>query len=398
MPDLITTPKGTGDLAGSLGVDRIKRSVADEIFFVEADAMPLTAMVRRARKITISAIKREWGEDELYPETFLSAAAGQTTTNLRLDTGLGVTVHVGDILWDPSDRESARVLSIATDDVTTTTKASAWNVTVDVLRLGNAMSQGSSTPSLKQTVEVFRNNFIQRMRKPFSLTIEAENTAMYGEDEKALSKREKLIEIMREMEMTNLLSEVAIAGTQVQGGTASIAMGVAGFLEANAPAALKVDHAASALTKDELNVFIRSAFVNRGDSQAATKVLFAAPAIIEDIQAFSEVSGAQRFGATSTKFGVKVAMWQTSFGDISVVPHPMLATRGSTNTNQNQAFMLDMSQVAQVVQSNLDLQYTEFSKRQTTGEEVVEGAWSISQCIQIKGSTGLHGYFYNVND
>jgi len=400
MPTLVTTPKGTGDLAGALGVDRLKRSVADGIFLLEANAAPVTTIARGARKIVVGNLKREWIEDQIYPETFLTAAASNTTTNAEMSTSaIAAQIHVGDVLYDPADNESARVTAVSGTSVTTTTKASAWNNSTDILRLGNAMTQGSDTPSLKQTVETVYTNYLQRFRKPFSITIEAQHSDMYGEEEMQLEKREKLLELLREIEYTNLLSEAAVAGTQVQGGTGTVAEGIYGFINnADTPAALKVDQAGSALTEAELNTFVRNTFINRGDAQGNNRLLVAAPAIIEDIQGFSSVSGAMRFSATDNLFGVKVMKWQTSFGEVNVVPHPMLATRGTTNTNKNFAFLLDMSNIAQCVQQGLDLQYTQIDKKQTTGTEVIEGEWSISQCIQIKGSLGLHGFMKNVLD
>lgn len=403
------TTRGTADFAGTLGVDRLKRSFADEIFLLEANAMPLTTLARSMKKITVEAIKREWLEDEIVPEAVLMTETLTTgETSLAVDTGHGNYVGVDDLLWVTDLAFTERVMRVTavTDSSTIVVErnevGTADTITTGtvLLRLGNAMAQGSNTSQSKNTVEVLRTNSIQRVKKSFTLTKEATNVATYGDDPLSYQRRKSLLELMREIEYINFFGEGEAGDGLVENATAAsrnpnIASGLYNFINDNAPSALKYDENGGALDETLFRNFIRDSYLNKGPHEPGMKVLFAAPSIISDLEGFHDAN--LQIKPVDTTGGVKVRQWQTSFGDINIVNHPLLSSPTGTS-NKNWAFLVDLQDLAQVVQSNMDLEYVEINKENTTGQEVTVGEWKISQCLQVKGSAGVHGMIFEVLD
>lgn len=408
MPTVQAIVRGTADLAGTLGADRLVRSFADEIFLIEANAMPLTALARGINKITVPAILREWLEDEKFPDTLtVDTVVTTTETALVVDTPGGDFLAEDDLLLNTlgDSLEVFRVEAVASATALTIERgfgATAKKTIADgvtLLRIGNAMQQGSNTPAYKTTVEVLRQNGLQRFRKAFSITKEMSNTKLYGgETQLFYQKRKTLMELLREVEYTNFFGTFNDGSGVVEVATAATndptsAAGIAEYITANAPSALKVDNGAAAVTEAILHNIIRASYLNKGPHEPGEKMLFASPAAISDIEALATAD--LRTIPTDTIHGVKVFKWQTTFGDISIVNHPLLGVGGA---NENWMFLLDIQDIAQVVQSNMDLEYVEINKELSTGQEIIVGEWKISQCLQVKGSGGVHGYIRSILD
>lgn len=408
MPTVQGIVRGTADLAGTLGADRLVRSFADEIFLIEANAMPLTALARGINKITVPAILREWLEDEKFPEILTINGASTTgDLSLTIDTPGGSYLAEDDLLLNTTgdSLEIVRV-EVATSATAATVERGFGATTAatiadgaTMLRIGNAMQQGSNTPAYKTTVEVLRQNGLQRFRKAFSITKEMSNTKLYGgETQLFYQKRKTLMELLREVEYTNFFGTFNDGSGVVEVATAATndptsAAGIAEYLTSNAPSGLIVDNAAAAVTEAILHNFVRASYLNKGPHEPGEKILFASPAAISDIEALATAD--LRTIPSDTIHGVKVRKWQTTFGDISIVNHPLL---GVGAANENWMFLLDIQDIAQVVQTNMDLEYVQINKELSTGQEIIVGEWKISQCLQVKGSGGVHGYIRSILD
>ena len=407
MPTVQSVTRGTADLAGTLGVDRLVRSFADEIFLIEANAMPLTALARGINKITVPAIKREWLEDEKFPETVTVDTVVTTTESaLVLDTPGGDFLAEDDLLLNTASAsgEIMRVEAVASATALTVEKGfgatTAATVAdgVTLLRIGNAMQQGSNTPAFKTTVEVLRSNGLQRFRKAFSITKEMSNTKLYGESQLFYQKRKTLMELLREVEYTNFFGTFNAGSGVVEVSAATTndptsAAGLEEYITANAPTALRVDNAAALVSEAILHNLIKASYLNKGPHEPGEKILFASPSAISDIEQLATLD--LRTIPSDTIHGVKVRKWQTSFGDISIVNHPLLGVGGA---NENWMFLLDIQDISQVVQTNMDLEYVERNMENVDGQEIIVGEWKISQCLQVKGSGGVHGYIQNILD
>lgn len=419
MPTVQSVVRGTGNLAGTTGADRLVRSVADEIFLMEANAMPLTSLARGVNKIVVPSTKREWFEDEIFPEKVTlngavssTATAGGTDT-ITVDAPTGNYLAADDLLWnpDPAINELMRVVSVTNSTTVIVERGVGSSVAghadnSTLVRIGNAMSQGSNTPAYKQTLEVMRTNYIQRFRKAFAVTKEAMHSSVYGEQLIPYQKRKTLLELMREVEYANWFGVASAGDGLVENSNAAsrqpnTADGLYEFIRANGTN--NIVDVNGELTGSTLRSFIRDVFLNKGPHEPGQKVLFAAPSAISDLEG---IPGSMTTGEhmtmnvtpDTTKFGVKVQRWQTTFGEILIVPHPLLAD--PSGGSENYAFLIDMKEVAQVVQEGMDLTYVERDMENVDGQEVIVGEWKISQCLQVKGSgnggNGVHGVLTSI--
>ncbi len=396
-----TVIRGTGNLEGS----RVILDIADGIFLLEPNANPFTLISRKVGKKTSHSIKHSWYADELNPEIVTVSTVSTTgDTTIVLETGDGVNVAERDILFVHDSIESILVDSISTDTITVRRDWgqnesgnegwSAYATTIakgDTLIIGgNAMAEGSTAPSLRATLEVLRNNFCQGMRGPFDITEETLNSLLYGEQQLPYQTRKNGIEFGRKMEWINLfgkpyigdrLSEVASAANAVP----ATAGGIIHYIRENAPAANKVSQ--TELTKAEFLLWIRDCFAF-GDTR--NRFLFVSPLIASAIEFWGLADLQTR--PTDETYGINTSTWISPHGQLSIVIHKMLGARATGQGNW--ALLLDMGMIKQVVMRNMDLrlvQNIQANDAMTRKDEL-----RISQCIEIKGSAGNHGYLQDV--
>ena len=206
------------------------------------------------------------------------------------------------------------------------------------------------------------------------------------------------MELLREVEYTNFFGTFNAGSGVVEVSAATTndptsAAGLEEYITANAPTALRVDNAAALVSEAILHNLIKASYLNKGPHEPGEKILFASPSAISDIEQLATLD--LRTIPSDTIHGVKVRKWQTSFGDISIVNHPLLGVGGA---NENWMFLLDIQDISQVVQTNMDLEYVERNMENVDGQEIIVGEWKISQCLQVKGSGGVHGYIQNILD
>lgn len=406
MPTVQSQIRGTADLSGTLGVDRLRRDVADGIFLLDPNENPFTLITRQMGKMTSKVIKHSWFADELFPEvaTVSSTTSVTTTgTTVTVISGDGVRVAVMDIIVVHDSFEQMLVTAISGDDLTVIrdygqneTGNEGWTALATTIAtgdsliiIGNAMTEGSTAPALKATLEVMRNNFCQGFRKPFDITEELLNSALYGEQQLPYQTRKAAIEILRQIEYTNIYGNPYAGDGLTQNSTPgsrfpATSGGIIHFITENAPAENIVSQ--TELTKAEFLTFIRDGY-RYGSRQ---KVLFAAPLIISAIESWGIADLQTR--PDDTTYGIAVQNWLSAHGETAIINHKIL--RGQTSTQGNTALLIDMQHLKQVVMNNMDLRLVQ--NIQANDAMTRKDEWRFTGSIEFKGSAGNHAMLKDI--
>lgn len=406
MPTVQSQIRGTADLSGTLGVDRLKRDVADGIFLLDPNENPFTLITRQMGRMTSQVIKHSWFADELFPEvaTVSSTTASTTTeTSVTVVDTQGARVAVMDILVVHDSFEQMLVTAISGDVLTVIRDYGqddagneGWAALATTLATGdsliiagNAMTEGSSAPGLKATLEVLRNNYCQGFRKPFDITEELMNSALYGEQQLPYQTRKAAIEILRQIEYTNIygnpyagdgLTENSTPGSRLP----ATSGGIIHFITENAPSANIVSQ--TELTKAEFLTFIQDGY-RFGSRQ---KVLFAAPLIISAIESWGIADLQSR--PDDTTYGIAIQNWLSAHGETAIINHKIL--RGQTSTQGNTALLIDMVHLKQVVMNNMDMRLVQ--NIQANDVMTRKDEWRCTCSIEFKGSAGNHAMIKDV--
>lgn len=406
MPTVQSVVRGTGNLQ----TNRVKLDIADGIFLLDPNENPFTLISRQMGKVTSGAIKHSWYADEIFPEVAtVSTAATTTATTVVVNAASVGRVAVMDILVVHDSFEPMLVTAVAatttagtqsltvirdygqneTGNDSWTTKATALAANDSLIIAGNAMTEGSSAPGLKATLEVLRNNYCQGFRKPFAITEELMNSMLYGEQQLPYQTRKAAIEILRQIEYANIFGAPYAGDGLVENSTAgsrlpATAGGILHYLTENAPTANKVTQ--TDLTKAEFLQFIEDGF-RYGSRQ---KYLFAAPKIISAIESWGLADLQHRVGDSTT--GLNLTRWTSHHGDIAIVNHKMLEAKASGQGNM--ALLLDMAKIKQVVMNNMDMRLE--TNIQNPDSMTRKDEWRYTGCIEFKGSAGCHAYLKGV--
>lgn len=401
MPTIQTVVRGTGNLETS----RVVPDIADGIFLLEPNANPFTLISRKVGKMTSGSIKHSWYADELNPDTVtLSSTEDSSHTTLVLKTGHGERVAVGDILIVHDSLESMLVDSISTDTITVRrdwgqneTGNDGWAAyatqiaTNDTFIIaGNAMTEGSTAPTLRATLEVLRNNYCQGFRAPFAITEETMNSFLYGEQALPYQTRKNGIELGRKIEWANLFGKPYIGERIAEQSTASAndpatCGGIVHYIRENAPSANKLSQ--TELTKAEFLLWIRDCFAF---GETRNRFLFVSPLVASAIESWALADLQTR--TTDNQYGINASTWVSPHGTLSIIIHKMLGARASGQGNW--ALMLDMGQIKQVVMNKMDMRLVK--NIQANDAMIRKDELRMTQCIEIKGSAGNHGYIRDV--
>ncbi len=367
---------------------------------------PFTLISRQMGKMTSTNIKHSWFADELFSEVAtVSATTAVTTTGttIHVVSGQGDRIAVGDILIVHDSFEQLYVTARSSDQLTVIrdygqneTGNESWTAlattiaTSDSLIIaGNAMSEGSTAPTLKATIEVMRNNYCQGFRRNFEMTEELMNSALYGEQQLPYQTRKSGIEIARQIEYNKLYGNPYAGDGLTQNSTPgsrrpATAGGIIHYITENAPSANIVSQAE--LTKAEFLQFIEDGF-RYGSSR---KVLYAAPKIISAIESWGLAD--LRTIPSDKTYGIAVQNWLSAHGQIAIINHKML--RAQVSGQGNTALLLDMPFIKEVVMNNMDLRLVQ--NIQGNDEMTREDEWRYTGCIEVKGSAGNHALLKDV--
>jgi len=289
----------------------------DEIFMLQPDDEPFIAILSQMNKFRTIKTEFMWFEDDLlgnYTQLNMAAHAAAGITLLTVDDA-GIFME-GDIIMDESTGETMLITNV---DPTNNkivvirsfgTIAAAQIDDGDYLyKLGNAMQEAYTTPESLVTAKSKKTNFVQIFSKSVQISNTADAEETYGGKRRNLERKNKAIEMKRDIESQFLWGEKAenLSSAHPRRTTG----GIYEFIKTNGPT---LDMSSAALTETAFEGWLRNVFLYSG----ADRYLFTGPLVASQISQFA--SDKQRIEAgITTKYGVKVRTYHSTLGDIHIV-------------------------------------------------------------------------------
>jgi len=344
----------TSPTTGTTDVNTRKYDVSDQLFLLDRYNNPLTTFLTTIGKseapdgqsykgagvMEEETIDPEFKffEDTMGQTAFVINATGTTVAGsateetLVVDDGL-FNLNVGDILLNSSNGDVYYVKSITSD--TSCEVERGWGVTAlataaanDVLILtGNAARQADDAIDSSHTTKTQVSGYAQIFKTNFGVSGTLKETELYTGSEFDLQKRKKAIEHAQKIERAIIWGKKAKAAITI-GSVAQVAYGTEGIL--NRTSAFQTD-VTGAMDESEFNAYLESLFTY--SSASGSKYLVAGGGVVSDIQAFTRASNNQmNLSPGASKLGVKVFEYESAFGDVKIINHPMF-TENATYTN-----------------------------------------------------------------
>lgn len=307
MPPVnVTGTRSTGNiLSNKMVID-----MSEDIALLEPNETPFMSFVNITKKKSEAAksFKIEWMEDDIGARwDAVNNGAGYLSTDVTIVVDNGDYFSARDIIKVPRTGEVISVTSIATNTLTIvrgfgTTAAAALVDNDPVVIIGNANEEGSTTRTIKSTLEVPKFNYTQIWKTPFGVTNTQNAVKMYGSKDISYQQMKKAtehkIDMARSMYFGELKSDTS--GTNPKRAT----KGLLSFLNAN-----NYD-AAGGLTQSEFDNNISEVVFRRGSKD---KILLCSARLLSVINgwALAKLTVNQE---AATKYGLKIFEYITPFG------------------------------------------------------------------------------------
>lgn len=292
-------------------IDKI--DIRDEIFLLQPDVTPFITILSKMNKYRTINTTFNWFEDDLlgnYTQLNMAGNASAVLTALIVDDA--TIFQENDIIMDESTGETMRVVSIDSD--TQITVARSWGTIAAAIiqnddylyKLGSAMQEGYTTPEALVTEKAKKYNYVQIFSKSVQITNTADAVETYGGKRRNLERKNKAIEIKREIESQFLWGEKVenTSGSHPRRTTG----GVYEFIKTNAPT---LDMSDAALTESAFEGWLKDVFLYSGDD----RYLFTGPLVASQISQFGTAKQRMEPG-TTIKYGIKVRTYHSYGGDI----------------------------------------------------------------------------------
>ncbi|HET6455524.1 MAG TPA: DUF5309 family protein [Armatimonadota bacterium] len=318
---------------GALSANREDTDFAKGIALLDPFESPITSLTMSFAAETSKTVDKHWLEDELCPETdTVNYGSGYDSSSTAIIVDNGARFAVGDRVMHNTTREVMLVTAISSNTLTVDRDygqagegwtALAGNITDgDYLTIiDNAFEQGHPLPAMRSTVEVEYKNYCQDVRTPTGWTEVNKATAMRGMEDYALQERKKGIEHQQKLERMNLWGKpvegdkgMYVAGTGNVNPTA--AGGINHYIQEYAPSNQKFDE--TELTMQEFIDKLEYVF----EHGTGTKWCYCPPRLRTALDTW----GISKYNTFSKEkvFGVPVARWLSSHGEVIFMTHKML--------------------------------------------------------------------------
>lgn len=306
----VTTLSGVQDDQTLLSNRRVI-DMDDTIAQLEPDETEFTQFLLNMPSRPAKSAKVEWLEDELIPRVTVLTAniANATVTTISVATNTGNYFRVNDIIRVAETGENCLVTGVAASTLTvvrgygTTAATSTSTATGDIIRLGNAASEGQTLGQLLNTKQVAQYNYCQIFRNPAGFTNTLAASELYGGAEPSYEMKKKMREHRISIEYSLFWGQRKLdtTGTNAR----NVMGGLTDFITTN------ITNIAGNLTEKNLETFFRTAF--RYGSQSK-KVLFAAPLIGSAMSSFPQARLAYPNSTGVKVHGVSLAQYQSAQG------------------------------------------------------------------------------------
>lgn len=325
-----TVRSGAVATAGDFAInpDQIVVDMRDDVYQYDGGMSPILLIItgpnRRARQVIMAeAPTVQHLEDDVLPEwdtTSATATSGTATISVT-----NASFHrAGDLIRAPRTGEVVRVIDV-NEAAGTLQVSRGWTGTPTamnngelIINLGAAEMEGDVAPVAKATVTVTKSNFCQIVRTPVHVTKTAENTKLYGGNERARQRRKAGEKHARIWEQICLHGAKKLDTTTAQGAIRS-AGGIDEHIVTNVLAA------GGTLTEAEFIDFVGD--VNRFSVKPGNrrKLLISSRELTATISSWGSNKLQTNVGAKQ-QYGIEVTTYITPFGTLDVVNHPLLET------------------------------------------------------------------------
>lgn len=184
-----------------------------------------------------------------------------------------------------------------------------------IQKIGNANEEGSSKPVSVQNLGFPRFNYMQIFRNPWDVTGTAKAVQHQTGDQVAKSKREAAQLHSADIERSILFSRMAI-GT-MNGKPFRTMEGITNQLSTN------VQAQGANTTWDILDLFLENVFSRNIKGKPNERIVFCGNTVVRILNKIARLDSVMNLTPSADMFGIKVKTWETPFGDIKLMTHPM---------------------------------------------------------------------------
>lgn len=314
------------------------------IKMLEPDDAPLTVMLAQMPQRPAKSQKVEWLSDQLMPRLTTLNNGGNVTaiaTTFTVATGTGAYFRANDVLRMATG-ENVKVTSVSTDTLTIVRSIGAVAAAIitdltDVIKIGNAATEGATLGTIQMTKQVANYNYCQIQRDPLGFTNTLINSDLYGGSEPQYEAKKKLMEHRRQIENTLFFGQRDL-DTATASTPQAYCGGLVDFISTN------ITSVGGNLTESGFATFLRSAF--RYGSR--DKVLFASPLIVSALSSFAQSKLAPNDSGPGVKdYGVALQTYRGANGTSVKIVEKRDWSDFSTTSNQvgSWGVLVDMEDV-----------------------------------------------------
>lgn len=313
---------------------RIVQEIDEEIAYIEPNAAPVTTALMLAQKKMKSVGQRKFEWIEQDPRTWvadlpLTITAG--ATSFDVGAGQGTRFAGGDTIRITESGEVIRITSISTDTLTVVRgignsgSGTATTAATTVVRLAHAGEEGAEIGTLKSVQETIPYNYLQKIRSAYGMTWEQMSSTLNGSPDPVVQKKVQLIEHKKEIDRMIMFGKRDL-GTGAESQEITYSGGFDYFISTN-----RWDLGAQVPT--EMQVIDWLSYVmqygpNGYREGNGSKIAICSPNWITLFSKFGldkamyTADLGEEFGAGPV--GVKVKVYQSSHGDLTLIRHPQL--------------------------------------------------------------------------
>ena len=302
----------TGILSDQLAID-----LGDRISLLEPDSQPLTVFSRAAGKARTVATKFSWLEDSSearFDAINNGAGYADNATSIVVDNGAYFAEH--DLVLITRTTEMVRVTAVATNTLTVVRGVGSTAAAIldndELYILGSAQPEGDTSKPARSSNPSKQTNYRQIFRDPFqsSRSLLASGFQVNPNDWAHQSKK-SAIEHAKSIELNLLLGRKSLdtSGSTERRTTG----GLLSFITTN-----QTD-AGGTFTEAEFNTAMRQA----GRYMRGRRLALASSAAVSALNSFPAAKQ-QVMGSSDKTYGLNVTNYQSPFGSLNLVYHPLL--------------------------------------------------------------------------
>ena len=306
----------TGASAGAVNADIRVTEIINDIFLLEPNSDPLTLLLRKAGKKSVSNPEYKWLEKERTPtEDRINSTGGYTSGATSLVVDNGAYVPKNSIIRVQRTGETMLVTAISTNTLTATrgwgtTTAAALVDNDQFTVLGGAALEGTTAEASRSVKSVTKNNYTQIARDSYGVTGTDNASEYYGGNDLTQIGKERGIEHAVYMEKALWFGEKAEETTAAPRRTVG---GVDELISTNS-----TDFGGAINSLAEVFTFAESAFRYSSSAQKV-KMLFASRSVGSNIALLA--GDMLRAGSAEKMFGINFSRLVTPHGEWNVIVH-----------------------------------------------------------------------------